>query len=41
VLGERQKALSAAANARNALAGNSDNLRRIDELARELGLEGS
>jgi cytochrome c-type biogenesis protein CcmH len=41
VLGERDKALTAAANARNALAGNSDNLRRISELAKELGLEGS
>jgi len=41
VLGERDKALSAAANARNALAGNNDNLRRIGELTRELGLEGS
>jgi cytochrome c-type biogenesis protein CcmH len=41
VLGERDKALTAAANARNALAGNSDNLRRIGELAKELGLEGS
>jgi cytochrome c-type biogenesis protein CcmH len=41
VLGERQKALTAAANARSALAGNSYNLRRIDELAKELGLEGS
>jgi cytochrome c-type biogenesis protein CcmH len=41
VLGERDKALAAAANARNALAGNSDNLRRIAELAKELGLEGS
>ena len=41
VLGEREKALSAAANARAALAGNSDNLRRIGELAKELGLEGS
>ncbi len=41
VLGERQKALTAAANARNALAGDSDNLRRVDELAKELGLEGS
>jgi cytochrome c-type biogenesis protein CcmH len=40
VLGEREKALSAAANARAALAGNSDNLRRIGELAKELGLEG-
>ena len=41
VLGERDKALAAAANARNALAGNSDNLHRIGELAKELGLEGS
>ena len=41
VLGERDKALAAAANARNALAGNSENLRRIGELAKELGLEGS
>ncbi|HEY5131410.1 MAG TPA: c-type cytochrome biogenesis protein CcmI [Bradyrhizobium sp.] len=41
VLGERDKALAAAANARTALAGNSDNLRRIGELTKELGLEGS
>ena len=41
VLGERDKALGAAANARSALAGNNDNLRRIGELTRELGLEGS
>jgi len=41
VLGERDKALGAAANARGALAGNNDNLRRIGELTRELGLEGS
>ena len=41
VLGDRDKALAAAANARTALAGNSDNLRRIGELAKELGLEGS
>ncbi|TMJ58918.1 MAG: c-type cytochrome biogenesis protein CcmI [Alphaproteobacteria bacterium] len=41
VLGEREKALSAAANARSALAGDNDNLRRIGELAKELGLEGS
>jgi cytochrome c-type biogenesis protein CcmH len=40
VLGERDKALTAAANARNALAGNNDNLRRIGELTKELGLEG-
>src|SRR3954454_11194388 len=41
VLGQRDKALSAAASARTAVAGNTDNLRRIGELARELGLEGS
>jgi cytochrome c-type biogenesis protein CcmH len=41
VLGERDKALAAAANARSALAGNNDNLRRIGDLAKELGLEGS
>jgi cytochrome c-type biogenesis protein CcmH len=41
VLGERDKALAAAANARTALAGNSDNLRRVGELTKELGLEGS
>src|ERR1700686_4163934 len=41
VLGERDKALAAASSARNALAGNNDNLRRIGELTRELGLEGS
>jgi cytochrome c-type biogenesis protein CcmH len=41
VLGERDKALAATANARSALSGNSDNLRRIGDLARELGLEGS
>jgi len=41
VLGERDKALAAAASARGALAGSSDNLRRIGELTKELGLEGS
>jgi cytochrome c-type biogenesis protein CcmH len=41
VLGERDKAQAATANARSALAGNSDNLHRIGELAKELGLEGS
>jgi cytochrome c-type biogenesis protein CcmH len=41
VLGERDKALAAVTNARNAFAGNSDNLRRIGELTKELGLEGS
>ena len=41
VLGERDKALTAAASARTALAGNGDNLHRISELTKELGLEGS
>jgi cytochrome c-type biogenesis protein CcmH len=41
VLGERDKAQAAAADARNALAGNNDNLRRIGDLAKQLGLEGS
>jgi cytochrome c-type biogenesis protein CcmH len=41
VLGERDKALAAAASARSALAGNNDGLRRVGELAKELGLEGS
>jgi len=41
VLGERDKALTAAANARSALAGHADNLRRVDDLTKELGLEGS
>jgi cytochrome c-type biogenesis protein CcmH len=41
VLGDRDKALAAAASARSALAGDSDKLRRIGELTKELGLEGS
>ncbi len=41
VLGQRDKALAAAASARTALADNRDNLRRIDELTKELGLGGS
>jgi cytochrome c-type biogenesis protein CcmH len=41
VLGDRDKAQAAATSARNALAGNNDNLRRIGELTKELGLEGS
>ena len=41
MLGERDKALSATANARSALAGQDDKLRRIAELTKELGLEGS
>ena len=39
VLGQRDKALAAAADARTALAGNS--VRRIGKLTKELGLEGS
>ncbi len=41
VLGQRDKALAAAADARTALAGNSDSIRRTGELTKELGLEGS
>lgn len=41
VLGQRDKALAAAMSARTALAGSTDNLRRIGELTKELGLEGS
>jgi cytochrome c-type biogenesis protein CcmH len=40
VLGERDKALGAAARARQALAGADDKVRRIDELVKGLGLEG-
>jgi cytochrome c-type biogenesis protein CcmH len=40
VLGERDKALAAAADARRALASDPDKLRRLDELIRGLGLEG-
>ena len=40
VLGERDKALSAAARARQALAGADDKVRRIDALVKGLGLEG-
>jgi cytochrome c-type biogenesis protein CcmH len=36
IVGERDKALAAAANARSALAGNDGNLRRFGELAKEL-----
>jgi cytochrome c-type biogenesis protein CcmH len=41
VLGDRSKAQAAIADARHALAGHTDSLRRIAELAKELGLEGS
>src|SRR5215467_11583663 len=40
VLGERDKALTAVGEARRALAGDADKLRRIDELVKGLGLEG-
>jgi len=40
VLGERDKAQAAATDARRALAAEPDKIRRIDELAKELGLNG-
>ena len=40
VLGERDKARAAAADARRALNGDPDKLRRIDETAKGLGLDG-
>jgi cytochrome c-type biogenesis protein CcmH len=40
VLGERDKAQATVAEARRALAGDPDKIRRIDELVKELGLEG-
>ncbi len=40
VLGEREKALAAAADARRALATDPDKLRRVNELIKGLGLEG-
>ncbi len=40
VLGERQKALAAAGEARRALAREPDKQRRIDDLVKGLGLEG-
>jgi cytochrome c-type biogenesis protein CcmH len=40
VLGEREKAQAALADARQALAAEPDKLKRIDDLAKELGLPG-
>ena len=40
VLGERDKAHAAAADAKRALASDPDKLRRIDEMIKSLGLEG-
>jgi cytochrome c-type biogenesis protein CcmH len=39
VLGERDRALSALADARRALGQDADKLRRLDELSKELKLE--
>ncbi len=39
VLGETEKAKTAAADARRALAGEADKLRRVDQVAKSLGLE--
>jgi cytochrome c-type biogenesis protein CcmH len=40
VLGDRDKAQNAAGDAKRALAGDPDKIRRIDELVKELGLQG-
>ena len=40
VLGERDKARAAAADARRALGGDADKVRRLDDLVKGLGLEG-
>ncbi len=40
VLGDRDKAKAAAGDAKRALAGDPDKIRRIDELVKELGLQG-
>jgi cytochrome c-type biogenesis protein CcmH len=40
VLGERDKALAAVSDARRAAGGDTDKLRRLDELVKGLGLEG-
>jgi cytochrome c-type biogenesis protein CcmH len=40
VMGDRGKALSAAADARKALGHDADKLRRLDDLVKELRLEG-
>jgi cytochrome c-type biogenesis protein CcmH len=40
VLGDRDKAKDTAADARRALAGRPDDIKRIDDLAKGLGLEG-
>ena len=40
VLGDRDKAKDAAADARRALASHPDEIKRIDDLVKGLGLEG-
>jgi cytochrome c-type biogenesis protein CcmH len=40
VLGDRDKAKDAAADARHALAGHPDDIKRVEELVKGLGLEG-
>ena len=40
VLGDREKALAAVGDARRALVGDPEKLRKIDELVKGLGLEG-
>jgi cytochrome c-type biogenesis protein CcmH len=40
VLGDRDRAIAAAGQARRAFAGDADKLKRIDELVKGLGLEG-
>ena len=40
VLGERSRAISALTDARRALGHDTDKLRRLDELVKELKLEG-
>jgi cytochrome c-type biogenesis protein CcmH len=40
ILGEREKAKAAAADARHALSDEPDQIKRIDDLVKGLGLEG-
>ena len=40
VLGDREKAQAAAADARRALSSDTDKLRQIDDMIKSLGLEG-
>jgi cytochrome c-type biogenesis protein CcmH len=40
VLGERERAISAASAAKRALANDADKLRRIEDTIKSLGLEG-